>query len=125
MSALSEIRASLRPQGAPAAPGGLLVGAWCPPGTVPGFWGPLVAPCGHPGEADALVTLGDASGAPVALLRRRWHLPDPRDAEPLPPVPLFELLSPGGRDRLSALAAEPLLDELVFRLAPQGGGPRG
>jgi hypothetical protein len=56
----------------------------------------------------------------VALLRRRWHRPAGADAAWLPPVPLFELLSPGGRNQLSALTVEPLLDELTARLQAAG-----
>lgn len=118
-SILSDLRAAVRPPAAqqpPAAapaPQGLQVGAWQPPGSCAGSWGALAAPCGHPQEADALVAY---QGRPCALLRRRWHLPSPQEIEPLPPVPLFELIGPHGRQLLSALAAEPLLDELLARL---------
>ena len=93
----------------------LSVGPWAPPGSLGGAWGPLAAPCGHPGEADAQVAL---NGAPVALLRRRWHLVpagDP-DAFHLAPVGLYELVSPGGRTVLTALASAPLLAELAERI---------
>jgi hypothetical protein len=55
---------------------------------------------------------------PVALLRRRWHLPVPGDpdAAHLGPVPLYELISPGGRDMLSTSTVPPLIDELASRL---------
>jgi hypothetical protein len=55
---------------------------------------------------------------PVALLRRRWHAPAPGDpdAAHLDAVPLYELISPGGRDVLSAMTVPPLLDELARRL---------
>lgn len=93
----------------------LSVGPWAPPGSRGAAWGPLMAPCGYPGEADALVVL---NGAPVALLQRRWHLVptgDP-DASQLAPVGLYELHSPGGRTVLAALASAPLLSELAERI---------
>lgn len=106
------------PAPAPVPPGAaqcLSVGPWCRPGSLRGAWGPLAAPCGHPGEADAQVAL---DGAPVALLRRRWHLVpagDP-DACHLAPVGLYELVSPGGRTVLTALASAPLLVDLAERI---------
>jgi hypothetical protein len=58
------------------------------------------------------------AGAPVALLRRRWHLsvPGDPDAAHLGPVPLYELLSPHGRDRLSSMHLQVLVIELASRL---------
>ena len=106
------------PAPAPVPPGAaqcLSVGPWCRPGSLRGAWGPLAAPCGHPGEADAQVAL---DGAPVALLRRRWHLVpagDP-DAFHLAPVGLYELVSPGGRTVLTAMASAPLLVDLAERI---------
>jgi hypothetical protein len=93
-------------------------GPWGPPGAVPGDWGRLAPPCGHPGEADALVMAAAPHHRPVALLRRRWHAPAPGDpdAAHLDAVPLYELISPGGRDVLSAMTVPPLLDELARRL---------
>lgn len=99
----------------PCAARCLSVGPWRPPGSLGGSWGPLTASCGHPGEADALVVL---NGAPVALLRRRWHLVpagDP-DAPQLAPVGLYQLVSPGGRTVLAALASAPLLADLAERI---------
>lgn len=101
-----------------AAEAGLTVGGWYPAGMAPGDWGTLAQSCGHPGEGDALVSYGNR---PVALLRRRWHLipaGDP-DAAFLQSVGLFELISPGGRDMLSSLHQDALLDELLAKLAPQ------
>ena len=94
----------------------LELGPWLPPGTAPGSWGPLAPPCGHPGEADALIFL---AGSPVALLRRRWHLlsPGDPDAGSLPSgVPLYELISPYGRDWISSRHLQSLVIELAARL---------
>ena len=111
---LRDLRASCRSE-APPGRASLGLGPWLPPGTAPGHWGPLLPPCGHPGEADAVISL---AGAPVALLRRRWHLPVPGDpdAAHLGPVPLYELLSPHGRDRLSSMHLQALVIELASRL---------
>ena len=112
---LRDLRAACRSE-APSDRVSLELGPWLPPGTATGSWGPLVPPCGHPGEADALISL---AGSPVALLRRRWHRtsPDDPDAGSLPSgVPLYELISPYGRDRLSSMHLEALVIELAARL---------
>lgn len=110
---LRDLRAACRVE-APAVRASLELGPWLPPGTAPGSWGPLLPPCGHPGEADAVISL---AGAPVALLRRRWHLPAPTDAScPNQGLPLYELLSPHGRDRLSSMHLQALVIELASRL---------
>lgn len=135
---LAALRAAVRPQtppmattppeaaerGLPGASRRLSVGPWVAPGSAPGDWGALAPGCNHPHEADAIVTLCEmrhgfaTSTAPVALLRRRLHpvqAGDP-DAHYLRPVALYELLSPGGRDYLTAMLAETLLEELSRRL---------
>jgi len=103
---------ALEPPGAARC---LSVGPWAAPGSLGGAWGPLAAPCGHPGEADALVTL---DSSPVALLRRRWHLvpAGDQDAPQLAPVGLYELVSPGGQTVLSGLASAPLVADLAERI---------
>lgn len=123
---LRDLRATCRLE-APPSRVSLELGPWLPPGTFHGSWGLLAPSGGHPGEADALISL---AGSPVALLRRRWHLPSPADPDAayLPPgLPLYELLSPHGRDRLSSLHLQPLVIELAARLgvAPPPGGPDG
>jgi hypothetical protein len=117
---------------------GTASGEWLPPygvgwrpGARPGEWlqpegigwSPLPR-SGHPNEADAIVLLCEmqhgfaTSTIPIALLRRRLAIPHPNDPEIqyLRPEPVFEILSPHGRDYATSRSVNGLLELLARRL---------
>ena len=110
MRLLAALRAAVAPAAPPAPPPAI-------PGPCPFAFGPWEAASGPqaaPGEAQRPVY---AAGALVAWQRRVLQHWVPLDGEPAgPPVALFQLVTPDGRQCLASLHPQALLEEFAFRL---------